>query len=53
MGTGAKSHRVYVIDFGLAKRYKTTKGVHIPYTTGKDLTGTVRYASINTHLGIE
>jgi len=42
-----------VIDFGLAKRFKDNQGVHIPYQTGKSLTGTVRYASINTHLGIE
>ncbi|KAI5556438.1 hypothetical protein POPTR_018G041000v4 [Populus trichocarpa] len=54
MGLGRKANQVYVIDFGLAKRYRdTTTHQHIPYRENKNLTGTARYASCNTHLGIE
>jgi serine/threonine protein kinase len=54
MGLGKKGNLVYIIDFGLAKKYKDARScMHIPYRDNKNLTGTARYASINTHLGIE
>lgn len=53
MGRGSRRHMVYVIDFGLAKLYRDPRSqCHIVYQEGKNLTGTARYASINTHLGI-
>ena len=54
IGLNEKSNMVYLIDYGLSKRYKDkNSGQHIPYRENKQLVGTVRYASINAHLGIE
>ena len=52
LGINNKKHKVYLIDFGLAKRV-FKDGKHISYRENKTLTGTARYASLNTHLGIE
>ena len=54
IGTKKKKDIIYLIDYGLSKRYidKNTKE-HIPYKEGKGLTGTARYVSLFTHYGIE
>ncbi len=53
IGLGRKSNVVYLIDYGLSKKYRDTKThQHVPYRENKNLTGTARYASINAHLGI-
>ena len=55
IGRGKKSHIIYLIDFGLAKKYKSSKGnhEHIKYSENKKLIGTARYASINALKGCE
>lgn len=53
MGLEENASTLYLIDYGLAKKWKVSSGEHIPIKEGKSLTGTARYASANTHLGIE
>eukprot|EP01118_Nematostelium_gracile_P003650 TRINITY_DN1421_c0_g1_i1.p1 TRINITY_DN1421_c0_g1~~TRINITY_DN1421_c0_g1_i1.p1 ORF type:complete len:399 (-),score=101.46 TRINITY_DN1421_c0_g1_i1:147-1343(-) len=54
MGLEKRGNQVFLIDFGLAKKYRDPKThQHIVYREHKSLTGTARYASINAHLGIE
>jgi serine/threonine protein kinase len=53
IGRGKHDKEVFSIDFGLAKAYRDPKThQHIDYREHKSLTGTARYASIYTHLGI-
>ena len=55
IGRGKRSHIVYLIDFGLSKKYRSSKGnhEHIKYSENKRLIGTARYASINALKGCE
>ena len=48
MGLGKKGNLVYVIDFGLAKKYRDARThQHIPYRENKNVTSTERFASNN------
>lgn len=41
--------RIYLVDFGLAKKYRQ-KGLHIPFRTGKGaFLGTTHFASVRAH----
>ena len=54
IGVGKTQTTVYIIDYGLAKRYIDPKTCeHILIRHNRNLTGTARYASLNSHKGIE
>ena len=54
MGAKHDADKCYLIDFGLSKQYiDPSTNRHIPNKTGKKLTGTARYASIDTHRGLQ
>ena len=53
MGKGEKSKYLYLLDFGLAKKYRSSTTLkHYPIVKKKNLTGTARYASINALNGL-
>ena len=54
IGKEKKNGTIYVIDYGLVKRYRDSRTkTHIELIMGKKLTGTARYSSLNTHMGYE
>ena len=38
-GSTRRQHIIHIVDFGLAKEYRTADGTHIPYREHKSLTG--------------
>lgn len=47
-GIDQNEDNLYIIDFGLAKKYRSSKTQeHIKFKQHKRLTGTIRYASLN------
>ena len=54
MGLNNNSKYAFLIDFGLAKKYRNSNTLlHNPLINKKSLTGTPRYASINALKGME
>ena len=50
IGQGKKQSTVYLIDYGLAKRFLCPKtGNHIPYKENKGIIGTAKYLSLSGH----
>ena len=53
-GREKEDNKIYIIDFGLAKKYySVSKKSHIKFRTGKNLIGTARYCGRNAHKGYE
>ena len=53
IGLKKMNNTIYMIDYGLTRKYCDSHKKHIPYKDKKNLTGTALYASIYTHKGIE
>lgn len=54
IGKNNNKNIIYIIDFGLAKKYRNSETLeHIPYRMTKRLTGTARFASVNALKGGE
>ena len=52
MGVKENKDFVYIVDFGLSKKYMHKNGKHIKFRENSSLVGTVRYASHYNQLGI-
>ena len=53
VGRGEKKKYIYLLDFGLAKKYRSSRTLkHNPMNKNKNLIGTARYASINALNGV-
>ena len=54
IGYGDKKNLIYIIDFGLSKKYRSSRTLqHIKYSEHKKMVGTARYASVRALKGCE
>ena len=54
IGKGKKEHTIYLIDFGLSKRWQCPRtGNHIISKTGKGVIGTAEFLSLHGQSGGE
>lgn len=49
MGLGAKERQCFMVDFGLAKKYRDSEGRVNPARPVAEFRGTSHYASVNAH----
>jgi casein kinase 1 len=53
LGRGKLCNLIYLIDFGLSKKFKNSKKAHISYRDDKGFTGNQKFCSKNSLIGIE
>lgn len=54
MGLGTESSKVHIIDLGLANEYYNFEtGCHIPMQKGLGFVGSMEFASVRGHMGVE
>jgi len=53
IGREQLNNQIFLIDYGLAKKYRDDTGRHISFKKGGKMVGTARYASINSHQGYQ
>lgn len=53
IGVGSKSHLLFMTNFRNATKYMSSSGYHLKFRDRQLSGGTMRYASINVHIGIE
>ena len=46
-------HIIYLIDFGFAKKYRSSRGNHVKYSVKNPIIGTPNYSSLNAMKGVE
>jgi casein kinase 1 len=53
IGRDHLNNQIFLIDYGLAKKYRDNNNRHISWKEGGKMVGTARYASLNSHKGYQ
>ena len=49
--TNNRSRLIYLIDFGISKKYREADGTHVPFKIDVPFTGNIVFSSVNSFLG--